>query len=179
MQVTVSYNIDNDRKFRNALIRAGEQIGDLRVPFGLILADFYRSEQAIFKLSGPGQYPPFQGKTLSDGNTAYQRRKKKMVGFDYPLLVKSGALAASVLGPSNPSSIAEIGPLSLIFGTSIPYGVYHQSDAPRTKIPLRKFLFIGPESQFNTSETAGRTGRWLNILNDAVLRNIRVSGVAK
>jgi phage gpG-like protein len=172
-QAFTSYEIDNDRKFRNAIARASEVTDDLRVPFGLILRDFYKSEGAIFKLQGPGKYPPFQGHKDADGLTRYQAYKRKRFGFDYPLLVATGRLANSLLGPSNPGSISKITKLSLTFGTSVPYGVYHQSDEPRHRMPLRKFLFIGPEApSFATSEQMGRAERWLNIMNDYVLKQI-------
>lgn len=174
-----SYEVDNDRRFRNALKRAADTFQDLRVPFGLILSDFYKSQQSIFQLKGPGRYPPFKvSKKIVGGRvtteSAYQRRKLEKYGFDYPLLVASGKLAASLLGPNNTGSIAKVTPLSLTIGTSIEHGIYHQSDLPRRKIPLRKFLFIGPEApQFATSQTQGRPERWLNIMNDFVLRKMR------
>lgn len=189
-----SYTVDNDKSFRNALKLASEYSQDLRVPFGLILRDFYKSEQAIFKLKGPGLYPPFKRSVGGEGRVAYttksgkQRTKKgyvvstmspyqkwKVKHFPetgpsgYPLLVRTGKLAASLLGPNNPGSISFVGKLSLIFGTSVAYGIYHQSDEPRTKIPLRKFLFIGPEApRFATSEQMGRQERWLGYIYDHI-----------
>ena len=168
-----SYSVDNDNRFKAAIKKASEVSQDLRVPFGLILRDFYKSQQAIFKLKGPGKYPPFKGKQNSDGLTRYQVAKKKAVGFDYPLLVRTGALSASLLGPNNKGSISKISPLSLVFGTSIEYGIYHQSDEPRKKIPLRKFLFIGPEApRFALSEQMGRSQRWLGIMQDHINKAI-------
>ncbi len=173
----VSYSIENDAAFKAGIKRAQEVVSDLRVPYGLILRDFYKSQQSIFSLKSEGQYPPFQNKSggkVVDGKTPYQRAKLKAVGFDYPLLVRSGALAASLLGPSNKGSISAIGPVSMVWGTSISYAIYHQSDKPRKKIPLRKMLFIGPEAkQFATSEQVGRLQRWLNILNDHVLKKMK------
>lgn len=175
-----SYSVDNDRSFRRAIQRAADGLGDLRIPFGQILADFYKSERAIFSLKGPGQYPPFQGKKGKDGYTAYQRNKISKAGFDYPLLVRSGSLSASLLSAGSKGSVAMIEPLSLTIGTTIDYGKYHQSDAPRKRIPLRKFLFIGPEaSQFATSEQQGRPERWMNIMNDFVLYKMKQSGAFK
>jgi len=170
-----SYSVDNDRKFRNAIKRAAAVSEDLRVPFGLISKDFYKSEQAIFKLKGPGKYPPFKG-TINPktGRTQYQQEKLEAVGFDYPLLVRTGSLAASLLGPSNKGSINKITKLSLTIGTAIEYGIYHQSDAARSKIPLRKFLFIGPEApKFATSEQMGRAQRWQGYMQDHIAKNVR------
>ncbi len=190
-EVFTSYVVDNDRTFRDALKRAQDVTSDLRLPFALILADFYRSQKAIFSLKGPGLYPPFKnsvghkeakskGKNQSyetDAYSPYQRAKIKAVGFDYPLLVRTGALAASLLSANARGSVAIIGPTELTIGTTIPYGIFHQSDAPRKKIPLRKFLFIGPEApQFASSEQAGRPERWMNILNDYTLKKMKQVG---
>ncbi len=149
-------------------------MGDLRIPFGLILADFYRSEQAIFQLQSPGQYPDYKN---GGAESRYAKLKEAEVHFKYPLLVRSGRLAASLLSKDAPGAIATIGPTQLIFGTQVPYGVYHQSDEPRSKIPLRKFLFIGPEApRFATSDQTGRPERWMNILNDYILKKSKQSG---
>jgi hypothetical protein len=185
-----SYSVDNDRKFRNALKKASEVSDDLRVPFGLILRDFYKSEQAIFKLSGPGKYPAFKnsvgsyeqkGKKRSFKTTsksAYQIAKIKAVGFDYPLLVRSGKLSASLLGPSNAGSVSKITNLSLVFGTSVSYGIYHQSDDARKKMPLRKFLFIGPEAPtFANDDQMGRLERWKGYITDHIGKEIRKAGL--
>lgn len=172
-----SYSVDNDFKFRDALKRASAVTQDLRIPFGLILKDFYKSEQSIFKLKGPGLYPPFAGQKQKNGKTVYQNQKIKKVGFDYPLLVRTGVLANSLLGPSNTGSISKTTNLSLAFGTSIKYGIYHQSDAARKRLPLRKFLFIGPEaSRFATSEQMGRAQRWLGYIEDHIVREMKKAG---
>jgi len=170
-----SYSVDNDRKFRNAIKKASEVSDDLRVPFGLILRDFYKSQQAIFKLKGPGQYPDFK---KGGSESRYAKAKFREVGFKYPLLVRSGALAASLLGPNNPGSISQITKLSLTIGTSIEYGIYHQSDKARSKIPLRKFLFIGPEAKrFATSEQVGRLERWQGYMTDFISKKIKEAGL--
>lgn len=170
-----SYIVDNDRKFRAAIQRAADAVSDLTIPFTLIQSDFYRSEAAIFQLKSAGQYPDF--KTDSQGRSRYAERKLKEVGFKYPLLVKTGRLAQSLLGPNSPDSIASIGPTQLIIGTRVPYGVYPQSDQPRRVQPQRKFLFIGPEApQFASSDQAGRPERWINILNDYVLKKTKSVG---
>ena len=193
-----SYTLENDVAFKAALTRAQAVVSDLKVPFGLILADFYKSQQAIWKLKGPGKYPPFSGKNIGEMRAGplryptatrkpipenanalkqYQYYKLKKYGFDYPLLVATGRLAASLSGPSNRDSVSSIGPLHMYFGTSTPYAIYHQSDKARKRIPLRKFLFIGPEApSFATSEQMGRLGRWNNILNDYVLKALKRSG---
>lgn len=171
-----SYVLANDVAFKNALKRASDATQDLRIPFGLILADFYKSEASIFRLKGPGKYPDFKN---GGPDSPYAQWKQKRFGFKYPLLFRTGLLANSVLGPNNKGSVSKITKLSLTFGTSIAYGIYHQSDKPRTKIPLRKFLFIGPEAPQADREQQGRLTRWNNILNDYVYKVMKREGFAK
>ncbi len=157
--VSTSYEIENDKAFNAKLKKLAKKSSDLTIPLTLISKDFYKSEKSIFLLKGPGQY-----KDLKD---IYKKRKQKAVGFIYPILKRSGALERSVTSPSDKSSINQIvNKNTLIIGTKVPYGVFHQSDAPRKTLPLRKFLFIGPEAiRFGTSATKGRLERWIGILD--------------
>lgn len=161
-----SYEIKNDVLFKKALERAASVTADLTLPLTQIGQDFYKSEKAIFKLKGPGQYPD-----LAPSTKNFKFRK---FGFRYPILKATGRLEKSVTTRSSPDSIFQIiKKQTLIIGTSVPYGIFHQSDDPRTTLPLRKFLFIGPEAKkFARGPTAGRPGRWLNILNQHVLKKL-------
>lgn len=177
----VSYEISNDKAFEAKLKEAGKIVSDLRIPLSQIAFDFYKSQKAIFNLKGPGQYPDFKGLKVKstwkrpgnpaartrDGNlTAYQNAKKKRFGFVYPLLKATGDLSDSVLGPSNKGSIYILKDRSITIGSSIEYGQYHQQDLrPGKKIPMRKFLFIGPESSPVPDKTRGRLDRWVKIMD--------------
>lgn len=169
MENTNSYVLENSKKFQAALKDAGEKIGNLRVPLNLIMNDFYRSEKAIFQLKGAGQYPEISKR--------YGLQKEGAVGFKYPLLVRTGRLAKSMLSKTAPGAVALISEQSLTIGTTVRYGIYHQSDEPRKKIPLRKFVFIGPEApKFATSDQMGRTERWLGYINDYVTKKLELKG---
>jgi phage gpG-like protein len=165
-----SYSVDNDKVFRETLDRVSEEVSDLTIPLTLISKDFYKSEAAIFKLSGPGKYQDLAPST--------KKRKQKEVGFVYPILKRSGVLADSMTDPTNSNAINFIANKNtLVIGTRVPWGVYHQSDEARSKIPLRKFLFIGPEaSQFATSEQQGRLERWVGILNGFLAQKLQQLG---
>lgn len=170
-----SYSVDNDKSFRKALNLAYQATGDLTIPFTLIAADFYRSQKAIFQLKSPGQYP--------DLSETYKPRKLKKVGFLYPILKLNGYLEVAASVQNGPGNITQITPKELTMGVdekSVPYAIYHQSDAPRKKIPLRKFLFIGPEApKFANSEQQGRLERWLGILNGYMVEKLNQSGAGK
>lgn len=160
-----SYNVDNDKAFQNAISEAQSLVSNLTLPLTLISKDFYKSEKAIFMLKSPGQYDDLKPKT--------KNVKRRDFGFVYPILKRTGRLEESVTRSTHKDSINEIvNKRSLFIGTKTPYAVYHQSDRARGKIPLRKFLFIGPESTFATSEQKGRLNRWLGILESYVVQKM-------
>lgn len=165
-----SYYVENDRDFQEALRRAASKVSDLRIPLKLIAQDWFDSNAAIFLLSsGPGQYPDLSEK--------YKKAKQRDWGFVYPILRAGGktkgkrySLEDSITNINDPNAIANFqGKQAIELGTSVPYGVYHQYGT--NKMPMRKFLFIGPESQFNSKgRVAGRLERWTSILADFVIQ---------
>lgn len=173
-----SFIIENDIAFKKLLDETGKKISDFRIPFTSISKDFYRSNRKIFTLKSEGLYPDFGGfspstPTRYGGETmsrrdAYRLQKIRKVGFAYPLLFRTGALAESLLNARGRGAINFVGRRELVLGTSIKYGVYHQSDAPRKKIPQRKFLFIdgGEKEVAKDASIAGRRERWFNIVRD-------------
>jgi transposase len=57
-------------------------------------------------------------------------------------------------------------------GTKVPYGKYLQLGTK--KMPMRKFLFIGPEAgRFGTDRTRGRLERWVGIIETDVSRRLK------
>lgn len=167
-----SYTIENDQAFNQKLKNAAKEVGDLRFAMGEIARDWFKSNKAQFSLKGSGQYPPLSEK--------YAERKRR-IGGSLPILVgfkpnggRSGRLMDSLTGTPNTDSVLRIGNASLVIGTKVPYGVYHQSDRPRSKIPLRKFLFIGPEAPKSApSEITGRLERWYQIIDAELSRKMR------
>ena len=159
-----SYIIENDKEFARQIKGAVKRVGDLRIAFTLIAKDWRKSNRSQFILKNGGQYPPLTAR--------YAAVKNKKLG-NKPILVATGRLRDSLSGAINNDSIQVIGKKGLIMGTKVYYGVYHQSDKPRSKIPLRKFLFIGPEAPRTApSSITGRLQRWLYILNAEVDRKL-------
>lgn len=163
-ETVTSYIVENDEAFNRGLDRLRKNVNDLRVPFGLIRNDFHRSNKIIFELKGPGLYPD-----LADSTKEY---KQRTLGFVYPILVRTGRLAASLVNPSNSDAVSDVDATSLLLGTNVPYAIFHQSDAPRSKLPQRKVVFIdgGPSEKSKSSSVAGRRERWLNIMNDYIIQ---------
>jgi len=162
-EIGIEIELLNKQRLIAGLERAKRATEDLRLPLGLIRADFYKSEKSIFRLKSPGQY--------DDLNAEYKKAKAREVGFVYPILKRTGRLEESVTSPSSPDSNSYIiNKDTLVIETKVPYAIYHQEGT--SKMPRRPFFIIGPESpKHATSEMQGRLERWLNILNDyAILK---------
>ena len=170
------WTIENNKDFQKILDRYAEVTSDFRPAFITIASDFYRSNRKLFTLQGAGLYQDLAPSAGIDGNPTttsnYKNVKDKKLGFTYPILVgASRDLSNSILGRSNRYSIFFMGRQELQMGSSVPYGKYHQSDAPRSKIPQRKFVFIdgGPADKSKDSSINGRRERWINIVNDQII----------
>ncbi len=177
----MSFDIEMDKAFAAGLKRAQDQVEDLRPALKSIAADFYRSQKSIFMLSSAGGYPDFKvspittksGRTYTPSESPYKARKKKMYGFEYPLIKATGRIEESVTSPTGAGAVFRMSKQDMEIGSNVPYLGYHQSDEPRGKMPLRKVLFIAPESRTaNNPDLQGRLPRWLNILNTYVLRSM-------
>ena len=162
-----SYIVENDEAFARALQRLSKVTKDFRIPFGQIAKEFYKSNRKIFLLKGPGLYPDFK-------NTKSRAAKRKAVGFEYPLLVRTGRLASSLVNPSDPETVKVIKKNELQLGTTVPYAIFHQSDKARFVIPKRKMVFIdgGPLEPSIGAKISGRRETWLNLINDYILAKL-------
>lgn len=175
----ISFIPDNDDAFKKALDRLGKAVDDFRIPFGLIGKDWYKSNKIIFNLKTAGLYAPLGGLNpgFKEANGRSRRqnaedRKKRLVGFAYPLLVgKTNKIKTSMSGPGAAGAEYFVGRQTLIMGTNVSYAIYHQSDrTPRTKLPQRKLVFIdgGPAETSKASAISGRRDRWIKIVDDYI-----------
>ena len=160
MVISTSYEIENDKEFAAAIDRALTKVSDLSVAWELISKDWRKSNKTQFSLQNSGLYPELSEK--------YAARKSKLFPGK-PILVATERLKKSVTEKSHKDHINIIKKSGFIFGTKTPYGIFHQSDDPRKLIPLRKFLFIGPESpQAAPSIRVGRLERWIGLVENEV-----------
>lgn len=171
------WQIENQREFTENLNELLRHTNDLRPILRPIANDFYQGQKIIFGLKGPGLYQdlaPAQGKAGNPTTTSnYKRRKLLLRGQAYPILELSGELKDSIISNRDSQSIFELTETSLVIGTAVRHGVYHQSDRPRRKIPQRKFVFIdgGPNDASRSSSVAGRRERWINSIR-AYIENL-------
>lgn len=106
---------------------------------------FYQNVLQDFVLEGGGS-----GQSWAPLSTAYAIWKSRQ----FPgrgILVRSGVLKASLMGPDAPAAVFRATDTSLELGTSVPYGIYHQMGTSR--MPQRPPLRLTPAFM----ETMGRS----------------------
>jgi len=174
------WTIRNNQDFERSINALGRFTDDFRTPFRLIASDFYRSQKQLFNLKSEGLYNPLGGFNYNAmsgfGNQTKRERaealKEKKTGHPWaPILFgETGDLKDSTLSKNHRYSIFFLGRKSLQIGTSVPYGKFHQSDAPRKTLPQRKFIFItgGPGDKSKDSRLYGRRERWKAIIQEHI-----------
>jgi phage gpG-like protein len=121
------------QKLINNLAKSGKF--DLRPTFLTIGIGYRKEVEAIFNKQQPRQ-TGLRWPALSEKYKIW--KEKHFPGM--PLLVRTGALKKSMTQEKFRGNITLIGKISAIFGSSIPYGVYHDSFEPRkSKLPQRNF----------------------------------------
>lgn len=187
----------NSKEFDAEVAEALKVVKDLRPAFIQIAREFYKTNRAIFALKSAGKYPDFSGPLVRetwknpgrpdlrtrDGNlTAYQNTKVKagVTPKGYPLLRFSGRLEKSITDPSNSEAITIITQASVALGTSVEYGIFHQSDEPRKKIPFRPFLFLDPTTVGAPSAIISRRNEaWVKAIRSYAFRAMGKLGAVK
>lgn len=120
------------QRILDGLVKAGKI--DFRPTLEVIGIGYRKEVGAIFDKQQPRQ----QGLRWQPLSAVYAIQKARIWG-NRPLLVASGSMLASMTVKGAPGNITAISKNSAIFGSSIGYGVYHDSDQPRSRLPRRNF----------------------------------------
>jgi phage gpG-like protein len=149
------------QKILENLARAGKI--DLR-PTLNIIGKGYRKEVAM--IFGH-QQPRGDGMKWPQLSEKYAEWKEKHFPGK-PLLVRTGTLRSSMTEENAQGGINLIGKSSAVFGSSIRYGVYHDSNEPRkSNLPRRNF----------SEPSERRLKIWEQQLRDDIVHNFEVNGI--
>ncbi len=132
------YNIEGDTVFSRRFQRFGEDVKDMSPLWGLLATDFFtvneREQFATQGAYGSGRWEP-----LSEPYRSWKAQKFPGAG----ILVRTGALKASLTRQGAPGNVLRITPEYVEMGTDIPYAGYHQhgtdkmTDRPPLALPQR------------------------------------------
>lgn len=169
----------NQADFEKFVNRALEITKDLKIPFAIISADFYKSEKRIFKLRSKGGYADLTDNPEGKGYKSWKRRK---LGSAYPILKLTGELEKSITTPNGEGSIFFLSKTQLIMGTNIrnkkgaPYGRFLQEGTK--KMAARRFVFIEGrgKSYPQGKEFQGRYERWTRTIGEYIQQVYKTRG---
>ena len=85
----ITVEFDPSGKFKRALGNVSENAKDLTIPLTLVAKQWFSSNRAFFKLTGPGGFADLAEST--------KKQKARNPGFVYPILLgKTGTLRSSI-----------------------------------------------------------------------------------
>lgn len=147
------------------MTKVAKEVEDLRVPLAIISKQWFKSNNAIFSLSGYGKYAKF--------SSQYESQKVKKYG-GIKVLRASGKLQKSLTSPSDRFAVNQIlNKKILIVGTKVvskngaPYAIYLQNGTK--SMPARPPVLFGNE-QVAPSSTNNRIKIWEQTLLDYALK---------
>jgi phage gpG-like protein len=124
-------DIAGEVQMDRGISRFADGVADYRPVWGVIEDDFYALEKDQFKSEG------------AEGGEAWQElspeyAKWKEAHFPgKPILERAGVLETSLTSASGAGTVRIEERKTLTLGSSIPYAIYHQSIAPRVRLPRR------------------------------------------
>ena len=138
MRVLVTAHLDGVDVISRRLEAMAERFADVRPAWPAVVATFRAITRQTFASEGAtsdfGEWEPLAPRTIA------QREKLGYPGA-HPILRRSGALEDSLTSQTGDSIIVQQAQY-LGIGTAVPYVVYHQSVAPRTKLPRRPVVAL-------------------------------------
>lgn len=144
-----------DRKLQSWEDRASDvrpAYGELRAVFASVVQQTFDSEGGT---SASGPWAPLAPSTA-------RQRGRLSYGADHPILERTGEIIRSLTQVTGDTILVEQ-PTYFAIGSAVPYLIYHQSLAPRTKIPRRpvfdpteddKHALLRPLRVYVTGKTA-------------------------
>ncbi len=152
---------DESQKIIENLAKAGKI--DLRPTLNVIGIGYRKEVNLIFDK----QQPRAEGLRWKPLSEAYAIQKAK----DFPgapILVRYGTLKESMTIKGAKGNISIISKTSATFGTSVPYGIYHDSDKPRnSNLPRRNF----------SEPSDRRRAIWVEQVRKDIIHNFEVNGI--
>jgi phage gpG-like protein len=136
---TVDIEVFGEPVLRRRLMRMHDAVTDAREAFRQVVGILERATRRNF--ASKGSYGGARWAELKPATLASKRRK----GHDLRILRATGRLFASLTQQTHEDHVEDIGRTELRWGSSVEYGVYHQSRKPRTVIPFRPPVRL-PES---------------------------------
>jgi hypothetical protein len=129
-------DIAGEVQLDRGIARFADCVDDYRPIWPVIEDDFYLMEKIQFDTEGEEGGQPWPD--LSPEYAGW-----KAVHFPFkPILERTGSLHNSLTNAADPNAIHIEARKVLTLGTRVPYAIYHQSAAPRNRLPRRAEIML-------------------------------------
>jgi phage gpG-like protein len=150
--VTITLSIESygEKVVERVLSRFADDLAVPTVALQAIAGIMREETEAQFDTEGEhasGGWKPLARSTLE---------RKERLGLDHRILRATGRLFESLTQQAAPDHIERLSGDSLVFGSAVPYGIYHQSSRPRTRLPYRPPVALNAEAKKRIVKTAQR-----------------------
>ena len=145
---------DNSAAVSKALAAFEQSLADEAPALQAIADDFRQMIAQQFSSEGRAEGTPWAPRKSS--GVRAMLRSPSGAGQAPPLLVRTGALLASLTEPNSPDHVEETNAESLTLGTRVPYAMFHQLGTRR--MPARPIIVVSGE----------RTERWVEIVRSRI-----------
>jgi phage gpG-like protein len=137
-QVVFRFKLDiaGEVQMDRGISRFADGLADYAPLWPIIEGDFYSLEERQFATTGAEG-----GDAWQDLSAAYEAWKTVHYPGK-PILERSGALVRSLTDPNDPQTVRIEERKTLTLGTRVPYAIYHQSIAPRKRLPRRPEIML-------------------------------------
>ena len=148
-----SFEVEGEKQFHRAIDGVKESCKSLKPAFEKIAENFFETEEKQFAAEGA-----FQGNTKWDELTKpYEKWKFENFG-KLPILTLTGKLRSSLTIPGAEGNINQITDTSMVIGTNIPYGVWHQRGT--TKMPQRQPIKLTEKQKKTWNQILHNSLQW-------------------
>jgi len=156
--VRVEVKAFGDRQMSREILRISDRARDPLPLFESIHEDFLEYEKKLFDsegASGGTPWAPLKASTVA---------AKAAAGLDPRILHATLTLRDSLTEKNAPDSVFQTTMDEALMASSVEYGIYHQSNKPRTRLPRRPPVMLSPEVK---AEWIKKVQVWL-IMGDLV-----------
>lgn len=154
LRVTVREHGTGEAVVRRDLLQFGRNLADLHDGFdevGDIMREATREQFLTEGGHASGGWPELAESTkrnrarelgLAVSGGALRNKRGQFASSGHPILRVHNDLFNSLVRKFDPRHVERASADSLVFGSTVPYGVYHQSTEPRTLIPYRPMVAL-------------------------------------
>lgn len=127
-------DIAGETQLDRGIARFSDGVSDYTPIWPVIEDEFYAEEKAQFASEGAEG-----GEKWAPLSPAYSEWKEAHFPGQ-PILQRTGDLERSLTSRNDPNGVRVEARKQLTLGSRVPYGIYHQSTAPRTRLPRRPMI---------------------------------------